>query len=195
MSEKLTTVVRRLLGRRCMLVLLLMAGLQLAVVERAEAQAQKGIASYYGKKFHGRRTASGQPHHPDSMVCAHRKYPFGTRLRVYCPATGREVIVRVNDRGPYGRGRIIDLSYRAARELGIVARGLATVIVEPVREYTIPMKPENSDIDIPEIDFGAVDVDYTPWSSWRDTTIINKRLPLRRHTTTVNKKRETEIKE
>ena len=74
---------------------------------------QTGKASYYAKKFTGRRTASGERLHHDSLTCAHRTYPFGTLLKVTNPANGKVVIVRVTDRGPYVKGRIIDLSVRA----------------------------------------------------------------------------------
>ena len=93
-------------------------------------EVQKGKASYYARKFGGRKTASGERLHHDSMTCAHRTHPFGTLLRVKNPANGREVIVRVNDRGPFVRGRIVDLSRAAARELGIIAQGIAHVEVE-----------------------------------------------------------------
>ena len=69
---------------------------------------QKGKASYYPKKFTGRRTASGERLHHDSLTCAHRTYPFGTLLKVTNPANGKHVIVRVTDRGPYVKGRIIE---------------------------------------------------------------------------------------
>ena len=96
----------------------------------ALAQVQSGKASYYSKSFSGRQTASGERLHHDSLTCAHRTYPFGTLLKVTNPANGKEVIVRVTDRGPYVKGRIIDLSVRAARELGIIAQGIAPVTVE-----------------------------------------------------------------
>lgn len=93
------------------------------------AQVQKGKASYYAAKFEGRRTASGEPYHPDSMTCAHRTYPFGTLLNVHCPAKSTTVLVRVNDRGPFVKGRIIDVSGKAAQELNMVQKGVATVEV------------------------------------------------------------------
>ena len=85
------------------------------------AQTQRGKASYYSKRATGARTSSGERLHHDSLTCAHRTYPFGTLLRVTNENNGKEVIVRVTDRGPRGRGRIIDLSYGAARQLGIHA--------------------------------------------------------------------------
>ena len=88
-----------------------------------------GIASYYGREHDGRRTASGEVFDMREMTAAHRTLPFGTRVRVTNLANGRQVTVRINDRGPFRRGRIIDLSYAAARKLGIVGRGVAKVRV------------------------------------------------------------------
>lgn len=113
--------------------------------------AQKGKASFYAHKFHGRKTASGERLHQDSLTCAHRTYPFGTKLKVYNPANGRSVVVRVTDRGPFVRGRIIDLSWRAAKELGIIAQGVATVFVQKYNEIITPFLA-NDDIEIPELD-------------------------------------------
>ena len=92
------------------------------------AQVQSGKASFYSKKFSGRKTASGERLHHDSLTCAHRTYPFGTQLKVTNPANNKTVIVRVTDRGPYVKGRIIDLSVRAAKELGIISQGIARKI-------------------------------------------------------------------
>jgi rare lipoprotein A len=112
---------------------------------------QKGKASFYANKFHGRKTASGERLHQDSLTCAHRTYPFGTKLKVYNPANGRSVVVRVTDRGPFVRGRIIDLSWRAAKELGIIAQGVATVFVQKYNEIITPFLPDD-DVDLPELD-------------------------------------------
>jgi rare lipoprotein A len=88
------------------------------------------MASYYGRRHKGRRTASGQRFDPRAYTCAHRSEPFGTRLRVTELDTGRSVVVTVNDRGPFVRGRVVDLSLAAARDLGMVHRGVARVRVE-----------------------------------------------------------------
>jgi rare lipoprotein A len=88
-----------------------------------------GLASYYAGEHNGRRTASGERFDMDEMTAAHRTLPFGTRVRVTNLENGREVTVRINDRGPFRRGRIIDLSLAAARKLGIVGRGVAKVRV------------------------------------------------------------------
>ncbi|MDZ4306278.1 septal ring lytic transglycosylase RlpA family protein [Allopontixanthobacter sp.] len=86
-----------------------------------------GVASYYGKKFAGRRTASGEAFNPQHLTAAHKTLPFGTKVLVTNPRTGQSVTVRINDRGPYSHGRSIDLSRAAAEQIGIVARGHGTV--------------------------------------------------------------------
>lgn len=91
-----------------------------------------GKASYYGNSFHGRRTSDGSRYHKDSLTCAHRTLPFGTLLKVTNKKNGKEVIVKVNDRGPFVRGRVVDLSLAAAKEIGMVAMGVAPVEVEKV---------------------------------------------------------------
>ena len=118
------------------------------------SQVQSGKASFYSKKFSGRKTASGERLHHDSLTCAHRTYPFGTLLRVTNPANGKNVIVRVTDRGPYVRGRIIDLSMRAAREIGIIAQGIAPVIVEKFSEAVIPFRPDDI-LELPDFEIGT----------------------------------------
>ena len=89
---------------------------------------EEGLASWYGSKFHGARTASGEPYDMNAMTAAHRTMPLPSYARVRNPANGREVIVRVNDRGPFVDGRVIDLSYAAAVKLG-VQNGVAPVEV------------------------------------------------------------------
>ena len=115
---------------------------------------QKGKASFYAKRFSGTRTSSGERLHHDSLTCAHRTYPFGTHLLVTNPANNRQVIVRVNDRGPFVRGRIIDLSRAAARELGILQQGVATVIVERLAPIQIPLL-DKTDIELPDLEIGV----------------------------------------
>jgi rare lipoprotein A len=94
---------------------------------------QTGIASYYAKKFNGRRTASGERYSGRKLTAAHRTLPFGTLVRVSDAKTGKWLVVRINDRGPYNRKRIIDLSYEAARQLGITkGAGLLKVKIRVV---------------------------------------------------------------
>lgn len=109
---------------------------------------EKGGASYYHKRFEGRRTASGYIYRGDSMICAHRTHPFGTKLRVVNPSNGKRVWVKVVDRGPHVKRRIIDLSYAAALELDIVRAGIATVEVYVVNDSidNLPILPFKIDL-------------------------------------------------
>jgi len=91
-----------------------------------------GLASYYARALQGRRTASGTRYDGRAMTCAHRTHPFGTLLRVTDVESGKSVTVKVTDRGPFAPGRVVDLSWAAARALGILEQGLARVKVEPV---------------------------------------------------------------
>ncbi len=93
-----------------------------------------GAASWYGGVHHGRMTANGETFDMYAFTAAHKDFPFDTRVRVTDIETGRSVIVRINDRGPYLDKRAIDLSYGAARELGIVRQGLAQVRLDPMSE-------------------------------------------------------------
>lgn len=89
-----------------------------------------GTASYYGKEFFGSRTASGEKFNPGDFTAAHRTLAFGSRVAVTNLANDKEVIVRINDRGPWGRGRIIDISYAAAKKIGMHRSGTAKVRLE-----------------------------------------------------------------
>ena len=99
----------------------------------APGTAETGVASFYSPSLEGRRTASGDRYRAGRLTCAHRSYPFGTALRVTDLDTGRSVVVQVNDRGPFTAGRVVDLSWAAAKALGILERGLARVRVEVAR--------------------------------------------------------------
>ena len=88
---------------------------------------EEGLASWYGKEYHGQPTSSGETFNMNDLTAAHRTLPFGTRVEVYCADTDRTVDVRINDRGPFIPGRIIDLSYKAAVNLGIAGKGLEKV--------------------------------------------------------------------
>jgi rare lipoprotein A len=95
------------------------------------AFSERGLASWYGRKFHGRRTANGEVYDMYAMTAAHKTMPLPSYARVRNPANGREIVVRVNDRGPFHAGRIIDLSYTAALRLGVL-NGVAPVEVERI---------------------------------------------------------------
>lgn len=128
---------------------------------RVSAQVQKGKASFYSKRATGARTSSGERLHHDSLTCAHRTYEFGTRLKVTNERNGKWVVVRVTDRGPHSRGRIIDLSHAAAERIGIINQGVATVKVERYYDSNIPYRVAEN--ELPEIDFEVTE--YTLPSS------------------------------
>lgn len=122
-------------------------------VAPVSAQTHRGKASFYSKKATGARASSGERIHHDSLTCAHRSYPFGTLLKVTNLSNGRSCIVRVNDRGPHRRGRIIDLSYGAASELGMLAQGIAMVEVQRVDSIKVPYRNEPVETGMPDFEF------------------------------------------
>jgi rare lipoprotein A len=108
-----------------------------------------GVASYYADKFVGKSTASGDTYHHHKYTCAHKTLPFGTKLIVTNPANNKSVEVVVNDRGPFVKTRVIDLSKAAALELGIVQKGLAYVecqIVDDENDNFSPADVETSEL-------------------------------------------------
>ena len=97
----------------------------------ADAVAQdQGKASFYNHRFHGRKTSSGEAYHRDSLTCAHRTLPFGTMLLVKNLKNDKSVIVKVTDRGPHHKNRLIDLSHEAAEKIDMVRQGVATVEIK-----------------------------------------------------------------
>jgi len=103
--------------------------------------SEYGIASWYGGRWVGRLTANGEIYGQGDMTAAHKKLPFGTLVRVVDLKTGKNVVVRINNRGPFIKGRIIDLSVRAAKELGTYERGIAKVRVDVLREVPVMTEP------------------------------------------------------
>lgn len=93
-------------------------------------EAKYVTASWYGPEFHGRQTASGEIFDMYAMTAAHREFPFGTKLRITNPDNNESVVVTVNDRGPFVDGRDIDLSYGAAKEIGLIGKGISNVFME-----------------------------------------------------------------
>ena len=92
-----------------------------------DTEIGSGLASYYGDELAGNRTASGERFDPDQLTGAHRSLPFGSKVRVTNVANGDSVVVRINDRGPFSRGRVIDISHAAARQIGMHRSGTARV--------------------------------------------------------------------
>jgi rare lipoprotein A len=96
----------------------------------AQTANKGGRASWYGPGFHGKRTANGERFNQNDLTAAHRHLPFGTKVKVTNVHNGRSVVVRINDRGPFSRGRVIDLSKAAARLIGVFQSGSAPVLLE-----------------------------------------------------------------
>ena len=129
------------------------------------AYAERGLASWYGKKFHGRPTANGEVYNMYAMTAAHPTLPIPSYARVRNPANGREVIVRVNDRGPFHKGRVIDLSYTAALKLDLL-RGVAPVEVRRITYAEIRAGSWNKPTDEPPVFVP----DGAPGAPQRETT-------------------------
>jgi len=107
-----------------------------AAAEKSEGKKkiyQEGVACWYGKDFHGKKTANGERYDMYKLTAAHRTLPFGTIVEVTNLSNDKKVNVRINDRGPYTKGRIIDLSYAAAKEIGMVRSGIARVQLRIVK--------------------------------------------------------------
>ncbi|MFN2348023.1 MAG: septal ring lytic transglycosylase RlpA family protein [Thioalkalivibrio sp.] len=115
------------------------------VKNSADGYVERGVASWYGTKFHGRRTSSGEPYDMYAMTAAHTRLPLPTYVQVTNLDNGRSVVVKVNDRGPFARNRIIDMSYAAAHRLGMVEQGTARVevrAIDPGAPATRMARPE-----------------------------------------------------
>lgn len=132
---------------------------------------QRGMASYYSNKMHGRRMSNGDKYHKDSLTCAHAKFSLGTLLKVTNVKTGKSVVVEVTDRCASHARRIIDLSFAAAKQIGLVSQGVAMVMVEKyIDRHSVPYRNDDSEISLPELDFEKTDGGnaYTP--AWRKKT-------------------------
>ena len=154
-----------LIGAACLLILFTGTAF-------AQQNVQKGGASYYGPGFHGKRSSNGEVFNMHAMTCAHRTLPFGTTLLVRDTKTDKQVIVRVTDRGPFCRGRIIDLSYGAAKKLGMLARGTAQVEIKVLPKGVLPETLkllENPTEKLPEIEYyDPKSGNYYAWNVWAD---------------------------
>jgi len=121
-------------------------GKRYKVMQSSKGFVERGIASWYGQKFHGRRTSSGETYDLYGMTAAHKSLPLPTYVQVTNLENGRSIIVKVNDRGPFHQNRIIDLSYAGASKLGVLAKGVAMVevrVVGPGQTVATPVKQDN----------------------------------------------------
>ncbi len=125
-----TLEMKRLLGLLALFSLL--AGCASGLID-PNGYDETGTASYYGARHHGKKTASGEPFNQNALTAAHRRLPFGTQVKVTNLDNDKSVVVRINDRGPHTRGRLIDLSRKAAEQLGMLSSGTARVRVQALR--------------------------------------------------------------
>jgi len=138
------------------LFLLIFVGINIFELPAQKLFTEEGKASFYSDKFEGKTTASGEKFKQSKMTAAHKHLPFGTKVRVTNKENQKTVIVTINDRGPFVKGRIIDLSKTAAEELGIIQQGVARVKIEVIEAHdpkNTPYehdKPSRKDVDIDE---------------------------------------------
>ena len=166
------------------------------IVATQTLPSQKGNASYYADRFHGRKMANGDLYHRDSMTCAHLKYPLGTQLLVRNPANDREVVVTVTDRGPYTRKFVIDLSRAAARHLDIIPYGYRMVEITPYHPTAVPYKLEPP-TEKPELELGfTTDAPDDPpfWQTDSLPPIPIKYNYVRHHLSSIAKSDSTKVK-
>jgi len=132
----------------------IIAGKRYYPVPSAEGYQETGIASWYGKKFHGRKTSNGQVYDMYAETAAHKTLPMGTMLLVKNLENGRNTVVRINDRGPFVKGRIIDLSYASAKKIGLVQNGTAKITITALGEATTNIqKTSSAPVELKHQDF------------------------------------------
>lgn len=151
-----------------------------------------GKASFYGKKWNGRKTASGEVFNTDSLTCAHKTLPFGTMLKVTNQKNGKSVIVRVTDRGPYIEGRIIDLSLAAATKIDMVHSGVAPVEIAQVFLPSHLRQNGNDGPVLPELQlFDQTTGNYFTMAEWESRTNHRKEVAKAKSTATNTKAPQT----
>lgn len=147
---------------------------------------EEGEASWYGPGFHGNRTASGEVYDMEALTAAHRELPFGARVRVLNVDNGKQTQVRINDRGPFARGRVLDVSRAAARELGMIGSGTARVRIEVLKGVAEPpARTEKAAAPIPST---CTLVQVAAYTEPRNASEMMRRLEARGET--VRQRRE-----
>lgn len=156
--------------------------LAFAAMHAQDKNTKVGNATYYGDRWHGRRTADGSSYHKDSLTCAHRTLPFGTLLHVRNPKNGKVVVVKVTDRGPYRANTIVDLSKAAAQQIDMIRSGVAQVEVTQVLPTTAPKATDNAAPAIPQFQLMTLPPDATTlrWNGRSAKTIVESWHKLRR---------------
>ena len=124
------SLMQRITDRQTFVCLVFLFFFMPTLAEDKDSIKTEVYATYYADRFHGRRTSNGERYDKDAFTCAHRKLPFGTLVKVTNPKNGKSTVVRVNDRGPYGKRAKIDLSKAAARNIGMLSIGILKVEME-----------------------------------------------------------------
>lgn len=153
----------------------------------AAGYREKGIASWYGADFHGRATSNGESYNMHDMTAAHKTLPMNTMLLVKNLENGRETVVRVNDRGPFVRGRIIDLSYKAAKNLGMVNKGISRVQVVALADKKTISDSKRGKAHLPNLQSGEYYVQIGSFKQKQNALNLQKRFTEAGHTTVIQK--------
>ncbi|MEN8210648.1 MAG: septal ring lytic transglycosylase RlpA family protein [Thermodesulfobacteriota bacterium] len=128
-------------------------GVKYTPIASASGFSQKGIASWYGSKFHGRKTSNGETYNMYAMTAAHKTLPMNTWVSVHNLGNNRKIVVRINDRGPFIRGRIIDLSYTGAKRIGIASSGTAKVKITALGQATSYSKKTKDPVSFKPVNY------------------------------------------
>lgn len=156
-------------------------------IPSADGYKERGIASWYGGEFHGRRTSNGEIYNMYSMTAAHKTLPMDTILMVQNLHNKKKIVVRVNDRGPFIRGRIIDLSYKAAKQLGVVDNGTAKVEVTALAEGSVKKKGTPPVLIYDDLGVGEFYVQIGAFAKKFNAIRLQKRFTEAGHTTVIQK--------
>jgi peptidoglycan lytic transglycosylase len=156
-------------------------------IPSAHGYSEKGIASWYGPGFHGRRTSNGEIYDKHAMTAAHKTLPMNTMLMVKNMDNGRKTVVRVNDRGPFVRGRVIDLSYKAAQILGAVNKGTARVQIVALAERNKSKTGQPGELLFNDLTVGEFYVQIGAFGQKINAIQLQKRFTEAGHTTVIQK--------
>jgi rare lipoprotein A len=156
-------------------------------IPSADGYSEKGIVSWYGGKFHGRRTSNGEIYDMHSMTATHKTLPMDTMLLVKNLQNGKQTVVRINERGPFVRGRIVDLSYKAAKTLGIAKKGLARVQAIALGEEAVNRWGEAPTLVYKDLSVGEFYVQIGAFAQKTNAGKLQKRFTDAGHTTVIQK--------
>lgn len=156
-------------------------------IPSAKGYNEKGIASWYGGKFHGRKTANGEVYDMHSMTAAHKTLPMNTMLLIKNLDNGKNTVVRINDRGPFVEGRIIDLSYKAAQSLGIAKKGVVRVQAVALGEEQIAKSGGPPDLVYQDLSAGEFYVQIGAFTEAGHAVKVQKRFTSTGHPAIIQK--------